>query len=133
MLQRWRGWARRVKRETYALALAYRDPRTPWYARAVAAIVVAYAFSPLDLIPDVIPVLGYLDDLILVPLGILLAVRLIPAPRPRRRARARRTPPGQRPAGEPRGGGDHRRHLAPRGGALPAAHPPRARVVRAQP
>src|SRR3712207_1871976 len=76
---RWRGWARRLKREAYALYLAYRDPRVPWYARVVAACVVAYAFSPLDLIPDPIPVLGYLDDLILVPLGVALAVRLVPA------------------------------------------------------
>jgi uncharacterized membrane protein YkvA (DUF1232 family) len=74
----WRAWARRVKRDVFALYLAYRDPRTPWGARIVAACVVAYAFSPIDLIPDPIPVLGYLDDLILVPLGILLAVRLIP-------------------------------------------------------
>jgi uncharacterized membrane protein YkvA (DUF1232 family) len=63
----------------YALYVAYRDPRVPWYARLVAALVVAYAFSPLDLIPDVVPVLGYLDDLILLPLGIALALRLIPA------------------------------------------------------
>lgn len=75
----WRAWARRVKRDVFALYLAYRDPRTPWYARVVAICVVAYAFSPIDLIPDPIPVLGYLDDLILVPLGIMLAVRLIPA------------------------------------------------------
>lgn len=74
----WRVWARRVKRDLFALYLAYRDPRTPWYARVVAACVVAYAFSPIDLIPDPIPVLGYLDDLILVPFGIMLAVRLIP-------------------------------------------------------
>lgn len=75
----WQAWARQVKRDVYALYLAYRDPRTPWYARVVAACVVAYAFSPIDLIPDPIPVLGYLDDLILVPLGIMLAVRLVPA------------------------------------------------------
>lgn len=74
----WRAWARRIKRDLFALYLAYRDPRTPWYARVVAACVVAYAFSPIDLIPDPIPILGYLDDLILVPLGILLAIRLIP-------------------------------------------------------
>lgn len=74
----WRAWARRIKRDLFALYLAYRDPRTPWVARIVAACVVAYAFSPIDLIPDPIPVLGYLDDLILVPLGILLAIRLIP-------------------------------------------------------
>jgi uncharacterized membrane protein YkvA (DUF1232 family) len=78
MLAQLKWWARRLKQETHALALAYRDPRVPWYARLVAACVVAYAFSPIDLIPDPIPVLGYLDDLILVPLGIALAVRLIP-------------------------------------------------------
>ena len=61
--------AHRLRNETYALYLAYRDPRTPWYARLFAACVVAYAFSPVDLIPDVIPVLGYLDDFLLVPLG----------------------------------------------------------------
>ncbi|HEY7834942.1 MAG TPA: DUF1232 domain-containing protein, partial [Ktedonobacterales bacterium] len=64
----------------YALYLAGRDPRTPWYARAVAVCVAAYAFSPLDLIPDFIPVLGLLDDLVLLPLGIALAIRLIPPP-----------------------------------------------------
>lgn len=79
MIERWRAWARRIKRDTLALYLAYRDPRTPWYARLVAGLVVAYAFSPIDLIPDPIPILGYLDDLVLVPLGILLAIRLVPA------------------------------------------------------
>ena len=79
-LARWRQRARQLKTETYALYLAYRDPRTPWYARAFAACVVGYAFSPIDLIPDPIPVLGYLDDLILVPLGIALAIRMIPPP-----------------------------------------------------
>jgi uncharacterized membrane protein YkvA (DUF1232 family) len=73
-----RRWARQLKAEVYALYLAYRDPRTPWYAKIVAALVVGYAFSPLDLIPDFIPVLGQLDDLVLVPLGIALARRLIP-------------------------------------------------------
>jgi uncharacterized membrane protein YkvA (DUF1232 family) len=76
---RWQQAARRLKRETYALYLALRDPRTPWYARVVAICVVAYAFSPIDLIPDFIPVLGYLDDLVLVPLGVWLALRFIPA------------------------------------------------------
>ena len=80
LLASWRQRARALKVEVYALYLAYRDPRTPWPARLVAAGVVAYAFSPIDLIPDFIPVLGYLDDLILVPLGVLLALRLIPAP-----------------------------------------------------
>ena len=78
-LARARQWARRIKRDTYALYLAVRDPRTPWYAKVVAACVVAYAFSPIDLIPDFIPVLGYLDDVIIVPLGIMLALKLIPA------------------------------------------------------
>lgn len=75
----WKKRAATLRLETYALFLAYKDPRTPWYARAAALIVAAYAFSPLDLIPDFIPILGYLDDLILLPLGILLAVRLIPS------------------------------------------------------
>ena len=70
--------ARRLKREVRALYLAYRDPRTPWYGRMLAALVVAYALSPIDLIPDPIPVLGYLDDLILIPLGVALALRMIP-------------------------------------------------------
>lgn len=76
----WRERAQQLKKETYALYLAYRDPRTPWGARIVAALVVGYALSPIDLIPDFIPVLGYLDDLLLVPLGVWLALRLIPAP-----------------------------------------------------
>ena len=73
-------WARRLKTEVYALYLAYKDPRVPLYARVFAAIVVGYAFSPIDLIPDAIPILGYLDDLVLVPLGVALAIRMIPAP-----------------------------------------------------
>ena len=71
-------WARALKRDTVALYLAARDPRVPWYAKVVAACVAAYALSPIDLIPDFIPVIGYLDDIILVPLGIALAIRLIP-------------------------------------------------------
>ena len=67
-----------LKTETYALYLAAKDPRTPWYARAVIVAVVAYAVSPIDLIPDFIPLLGYLDDLLLLPLGIALALRLVP-------------------------------------------------------
>jgi uncharacterized membrane protein YkvA (DUF1232 family) len=76
------GWKQRVaqlKTEIYAIYLAYQDPRTPWYARLWAAGVVGYAFSPIDLIPDFIPVLGYLDDLLIVPLGIALALKMIPA------------------------------------------------------
>lgn len=76
--RRLKDWARAVKRDVVALALAARDPRVPWYAKALAAVVAAYALSPIDLIPDMIPVLGYLDDVILVPLGILLVVRMIP-------------------------------------------------------
>jgi uncharacterized membrane protein YkvA (DUF1232 family) len=75
---RLKQWARRLKVETYALYLASRDPRVPWYAKLCAAAVVAYAFSPIDLIPDFIPVLGALDDLVIVPLGIALALRMIP-------------------------------------------------------
>ena len=71
--------ANSLKRETHALYLAARDPRTPWYAKLMVAMVVAYALSPIDLIPDFIPVLGYLDDLLLLPLGIFLAIKLIPA------------------------------------------------------
>ena len=78
-LARLRGWARVVKRDAVALWLAARDPRTPWPAKVAAAAVAAYALSPIDLIPDFIPVLGYLDDLVIVPLGILLAARLMPA------------------------------------------------------
>jgi len=77
-IQTWKGRARQLKAETYALLLAYRDRRTPWYARLFAGCVVAYAFSPIDLIPDFIPMLGYLDDLILIPLGIALALKMIP-------------------------------------------------------
>ena len=78
MMSRARRWARTIKRDVLALWLAARDPRVPWYAKAVAGAVAAYALSPIDLIPDFIPVLGYLDDLLIVPLGILLAVRLVP-------------------------------------------------------
>jgi uncharacterized membrane protein YkvA (DUF1232 family) len=75
-----RDWARAIRRDVHALYLASRDPRVPWPAKAVAVCVAAYALSPVDLIPDFVPVLGYLDDLILVPLGIALAVRLVPEP-----------------------------------------------------
>jgi len=78
LLEPWKNRVKRLKVETYALYLAGRDPRVPWYAKALAVCVVAYAFSPVDLIPDFIPVLGYLDDLVLVPLGILLALKMIP-------------------------------------------------------
>ena len=71
--------AHQLKAESYVLYLAMKHPQTPWYARIFVALIVAYAFSPIDLIPDFIPILGYLDDLILVPLGILLAIRMVPA------------------------------------------------------
>ena len=77
-IEAWKQRARQLRVETYAVYLAYKDPRTPWYARVFAACVVGYAFSPIDLIPDPIPVLGYLDDLVLVPLGVALALRMIP-------------------------------------------------------
>jgi len=75
----WKQKAGELKILIYALFLAYRDPRTPWYAKAFTALVVGYAFSPIDLIPDFVPVLGYLDDLILLPIGVIIALRLIPA------------------------------------------------------
>jgi uncharacterized membrane protein YkvA (DUF1232 family) len=78
MLAAWKAKAGQARRELRALALASRDPRVPWYAKALAGCVVAYAVSPIDLVPDVIPVLGYLDDLVLVPLGIVLVRRMIP-------------------------------------------------------
>ncbi|MHB1295895.1 MAG: YkvA family protein [Anaerolineae bacterium] len=76
--ERLRARAADISRELYALYLAYGDPRTPWYARIWSLCVVAYALSPIDLIPDFIPVLGYLDDLLLLPLGVWLAMRMIP-------------------------------------------------------
>lgn len=72
------AWARRLKRDVAALWIAARDGRVPWGAKAVAGLIVAYALSPIDLIPDVIPVLGYLDEAIILPLGVALAVRLVP-------------------------------------------------------
>ncbi|MBK1839283.1 DUF1232 domain-containing protein [Azospirillum sp. YIM B02556] len=78
MLSAAKTWARAIKRDVLAVYLAARDPRTPWHVRILAMAVAAYALSPIDLIPDVIPVLGYLDDLLIVPLGLLLVVRLIP-------------------------------------------------------
>ena len=71
--------ARTIRRDVVALWIAARDPRVPWYAKAMAGAVAGYALSPIDLIPDFIPVLGYLDDLVIVPAGILLTVRMIPA------------------------------------------------------
>jgi uncharacterized membrane protein YkvA (DUF1232 family) len=79
MIARLKDWALALKRDVYAVYLAARDPRVPWYAKALAVFVAGYALSPIDLIPDFIPVLGYLDDLIIVPLGIWLVISLIPA------------------------------------------------------
>ena len=78
MFDRLKKWAQNVKRDILALYLASRDPRVPWYAKVLAALVAAYALSPIDPIPDFIPVLGYLDELILLPLGIVAVIRLIP-------------------------------------------------------
>ncbi len=72
------GKAEQLKTDTYALYLAYKDPRVPWYAKVFVAITVAYALSPIDLIPDFIPVLGYLDDLIIIPVAIYLSLKMIP-------------------------------------------------------
>ncbi|QHE51608.1 YkvA family protein [Pontibacillus sp. HMF3514] len=73
-----KAWAKQLKQQIYVLYLAYKDQRVPWHAKLFAATVVAYAFSPVDLIPDFIPILGYIDDIIIVPLGIMLAFKLIP-------------------------------------------------------
>jgi uncharacterized membrane protein YkvA (DUF1232 family) len=78
VFQRLKETAHRLKIETFALYLAYRDPRTPWYAKAWTLFVVAHTFSPIDLIPDFIPILGYLDDIIITPIGIWLALKMIP-------------------------------------------------------
>ncbi|AHF83552.1 membrane protein [Rhizobium leguminosarum bv. trifolii WSM1689] len=78
LISKAKNWAKSLKRDIVALWLAARDPRVPWHAKAVAGAVAAYALSPIDLIPDFIPILGYLDDLFIVPLGIMLAIRLVP-------------------------------------------------------
>lgn len=97
-MERWKARLGDLERETLALYYAYRDRRTPWWARGWAALVVAYVLSPIDLIPDFVPVLGYLDDLLLAPLGIALAVRLIPAAvLADARARAREALEAERP------------------------------------
>ncbi|PLT33420.1 YkvA family protein [Bacillus sp. V5-8f] len=78
MISRIKAWARRLKKQLFTLYFSYKDPRVPWYTKLFTVCVVAYAFSPVDLIPDFIPILGYLDDIIIVPLGITIALRLIP-------------------------------------------------------
>lgn len=80
MRKQLKQWAKRIKADVVTVYLASRDPRVPWYAKAIALATVAYALSPIDLIPDFVPVLGYLDDLIVVPLGIFLTLRAIPTP-----------------------------------------------------
>src|SRR6202163_2832829 len=96
MLSRMKTWARRLNRDGHAIYLAARDPRVPWYARVLAIAVAGYALSPIDLIPDFIPVVGYLDDLVIVPLGIWLVVSLIP-PEVMAECRAKADAAGQRP------------------------------------
>lgn len=96
MLSRIKTWARHLKRDAHAIYLASRDPRVPWYAKILAIAVAAYALSPIDLIPDFIPVLGYLDELFILPLGIWFVVRLIPD-EVMVEYRARATEAGQRP------------------------------------
>jgi len=78
MLDAAKRWARGLKRDVHSVWLAARDPRTPWLARLLALAVAAYALSPIDLIPDFVPVLGYLDDLLIVPLGLWLVLRMVP-------------------------------------------------------
>ena len=80
MFATWRQRARALRREVYALYFACRDPRVPWYAKVLAAVIAGYAFSPIDLIPDFIPVLGYLDELVLIPLGVMAVRAMVPAP-----------------------------------------------------
>ena len=100
IIERIKTWARRIKRDAVTLWFAYRDPRTPWAVKALCIFVVGYALSPIDLIPDFIPVLGYLDDAILLPGLIWLAVRLLPhevLSDCRERAEARMHEQGKRP------------------------------------
>jgi uncharacterized membrane protein YkvA (DUF1232 family) len=78
ILHIWKRGADQLRAETYAIYLAYKDPRVPWYAKLLIACVIGYVLSPIDLIPDFIPILGYVDDLILVPIGIALAIKIIP-------------------------------------------------------
>jgi len=98
MLEKLKARARALKNEAFAVYLAAKDPRTPWYARALIYFVVAHTFSPIDLIPDFIPVLGYLDDIIITPGGLWLAVRMIP-PQVLEEARGKVTTQGLRKAG----------------------------------
>src|SRR5215211_3178147 len=97
-LQTWKRWARRLSAQTYALYLAYRHPKTPWYAKAFAALIVGYVFSPIDPIPDFIPVVGLLDEMVVVPIGVLLAAKMIPpAVLEECREKAREVAEGEKP------------------------------------
>jgi uncharacterized membrane protein YkvA (DUF1232 family) len=100
-LETWGKKARQLKNEVYALYLACRDPRVPWYAKLFALCVVSYALSPVDLIPDFIPILGYVDDLILLPIAIALVIKMIPGDvlnecRQKAEAGAKKSTPGSR-------------------------------------
>ena len=112
-----RECARQLKRETLTLYFACRDTRTSWYANAFAGAIVAYALSPIDLIPDFVPVLGYLDEVVLVPLGIALAIRMTAGPRAcrvPRRSRAGRVPDERRERARPAGASHRERRADPR-------------------
>ena len=76
--EKWKRWARQLSAQTFALYLAYRHPKTPWYAKVFAALIVGYVFSPIEPIPDFIPVVGLLDEMVVVPIGVLLAAKMIP-------------------------------------------------------
>jgi len=76
--EKWKRWARQLSAQTFALYLAYRHPKTPWYAKVFAALIVGYVFSPIDPIPDFIPVIGLLDEMVVVPIGVLIAAKMIP-------------------------------------------------------
>ncbi|MHA1303803.1 MAG: YkvA family protein [Candidatus Heimdallarchaeaceae archaeon] len=78
IFKNWKKWVTKVKNDSYALYLAYKDPRVSWFARIFAFLVIAYFFSPIDLIPDFIPIFGYLDDFVLVPVGLVLALKMMP-------------------------------------------------------
>ncbi len=101
VIDRWKGRASQLKTESYAMYFACKDPRAPWYAKLVALLVAGYAFSPIDPIPDFIPLVGFLDELVVLPLAIALALRLMPPSvlaEARRRARAAESQPVSRVA-----------------------------------
>ena len=98
-LDAWKRRARQLSAQTYALYLAYRDPRTPWYAKVFAALVVGYVFSPIDPIPDWIPAVGLLDEMVVVPIGVLVAAKMIPPQvMEESREKAREVAEGEKPA-----------------------------------